>query len=96
VTNILTTIEDDASKVFTFVGKEIIAAENLLGAKTGNAKLNLVVTAAEAGLSAVGINVSNATAEVKALINSMVSLFNASGIFTTSGSGSSTGTAPAA
>lgn len=76
----LSTIESAESKVVGFVAKEILAAESLLGAKTGSAKLNLVVTAVEAGLSAVGINVKDMGQEIIAVVNALVAVFNKAGI----------------
>lgn len=85
----LTTLEGDISKVGGFIVKEIEAAENLLGAKTGNQKLNLVVTAVEVGLKTLGIDVSSTTAELQAVINALVALMNKAGIMTTSSAGAS-------
>lgn len=82
--SIASDVEGVETKVVSFVAKEIMIAENFLGAKTGNAKLNLVVTAVEAGLTAVGINVSNVEAEVEAVVNTLVALFNKAGLLPTS------------
>lgn len=84
----LATLEGDISKVGGFIVKEIEAAENLLGAKTGNQKLNLVVTAVETGLSSLGINVGAVTPELTLVVNALVGLMNKAGIMTSSTSGS--------
>lgn len=76
-------VEDGAEKVATFVVKEMTAAENLLGAKTGSIKANIVITAVEGALAAMGISVGTAQAELKTVTDALVALFNKIGLFTT-------------
>lgn len=76
--------EDAAGKVTGFIVKEMTNVETLLGAKTGNAKLNVVVSTVELALKAVGVNVDSLTSEVTAVTNALVALFNKAGIFTKS------------
>ena len=75
-------VEDGAEKVATFVVKEMTAAENLLGAKTGSIKANIVITAVEGALAAMGISVGTAQAELKTVTDALVALFNKIGLFT--------------
>ena len=75
--------EDGAEKVANFVIKEMTAAENLLGAKTGNAKANLVITAVEGALSVMGISAGTAQKELQAVLDALTALFNKIGLFTT-------------
>jgi hypothetical protein len=74
-------LEDGAVKVVGFIIKEMTNAENLLGAKTGNAKLNIVITAVESALAIFGVPVGSVQAELKAVVDALVVLFNKSGIF---------------
>lgn len=82
--NILDTLKADIAgvetKVVTFISKEVMAAESLLGAKTGNQKLNIVVTAVEAGLSALGVDTSKISDALTAAVNAIVALFNVTGM----------------
>ena len=76
MTSLLEKIEGVAEKVGTFIVREIQSAETLLGAKTGNQKLNLVVTAVETGLSSLGINVAGYTADLTLAVNALVAFLN--------------------
>jgi hypothetical protein len=84
VTGFFSDVESAAGKVGTFIIKEMTAAETLLGAKTGNAKLNLVVTATETALGVLGIDTTKVQSELQAVVTALVNLFNKAGIFTTS------------
>lgn len=76
-------LEDGASKIVRFIVKEMTAAESALGAKTGSAKANMVISAVEAALEMLGIPVGTAEAELKAVTDALVALFNKIGLFTT-------------
>ena len=82
ITSFFKSAEEAAAKVATFIVKEMTAAENLLGAKTGSAKANIVITAVEAALAAMGVSVGTAQAELKAVADALTALFNKIGLFT--------------
>jgi hypothetical protein len=77
-------VEEGAGKIATFIVKEMTAAESILGAKTGSAKANIVISAVEAALAAMGVSVGTAQAELKAVADALTALFNKIGLFTTS------------
>ena len=81
VSSFFSDIESAAGKVASFIVKEMTAAETLLGAGTGNAKLNIVVTAVESALGVLGVNVGSVQTELKAVVNALVTLFNKAGVF---------------
>jgi hypothetical protein len=81
ISSFLGDVESAATKVVTFIAKEMAAAEALLGAKTGSAKLNLVVSAVESALKVLGVDVSKFEGELQAVVNALVALFNKAGIF---------------
>lgn len=83
ITSFFKSAEDGAEKVAGFVIKEMTAAENLLGAKTGSVKANIVITAVEAALSAMGVSVGTAQTELKAVTDALTAFFNKVGLFTT-------------
>jgi len=86
VSSFFVSVEDAATKVAAFIVKEATAAETLLGAKTGSAKLNIVITAVSAALSVVGINAATVQSELTSVVNALIALFNKAGIFPSSGS----------
>jgi hypothetical protein len=83
ITSFFKSVEDAAVKVATFAVKEMAAAETLLGAKTGSSKANIVITAVESALSAMGVPVGTVQSELKAVVDALTALFNKAGIFTT-------------
>jgi 6-phosphogluconolactonase/glucosamine-6-phosphate isomerase/deaminase len=74
-------VEDGAVKVVSFVVKEMTAAETLLGAGTGSAKANIVITAVESALSAMGVPIGTVQSELKAVVDAITALMNKAGIF---------------
>jgi hypothetical protein len=74
-------VETGAGKVAAFIVKEMTNAETLLGAGTGNAKLNIVVQAVETALGVLGINTTEVKSELTSVVNALVALFNKAGIF---------------
>ena len=96
VSGFFSDVESAAGKVGTFIIKEMTAAETLLGANTGNAKLNLVVTATETALGVLGIDTSKVKTELQTVVTALVALFNKAGIFTTTTSSAPTTTPPPA
>ena len=80
ISSFFVSLEDAAAKLVAFAVKQIVAAEHLLGAKTGNAKLNLVVTAVEGALSVMGIDVTKVNTELQAVVTALVGLFNKAGM----------------
>lgn len=83
ITSFFKSVEDAAEKVATFVVKEMTAAETLLGAKTGSAKANIVISAVESALQAMGVPLGTVQAELKAVVDALTALLNKAGIFTT-------------
>jgi len=75
-------VEDAATKVVTFLVKQMTFAEDLLGANTGSAKANLVIGVVEQALTALGVPVGTVQTELKAVVDALVNLFNKAGIFT--------------
>lgn len=86
ITSFFKTAEEGAEKVAGFVIKEMTAAENLLGAKTGSLKANLVITAVESAMGVLGVNIGSASAELADVLKALTTFFNKVGLFTTSGS----------
>jgi len=64
--------------------KEMTAAENLLGAKTGSVKANIVITAVEGALAAMGVEASSAQKELQLVLDALTALFNKLGLFQSS------------
>jgi hypothetical protein len=83
ISSFFKSLEEGAAKVAGFIVREMAAAENLLGAKTGSQKANIVITAVEEALSIMGVPVGTAQTELKAVTDALVALFNKIGIFTT-------------
>lgn len=77
-------LESGAEKVVGFIVKQMTSAETLLGADTGNAKLNIVVTAVKSALAVLGIDVTKVETELTDVVNALVALFNKAGLFPTS------------
>lgn len=84
ITSFFKSAEDGAEKVAGFIIKEMTAAENLLGAKTGSTKANIVITAVEGALAAMGVSTGTAQTELQAVIDALVALFKKLGLFTSS------------
>ena len=81
ITAFFKSAEDGAVKVITFAIKEMTAAEALLGAGTGNAKANVVVTAIETALTAMGVPVGTVQGELKTVVDALTALLNKAGVF---------------
>lgn len=84
ITSFFKSAEDGAEKVAGFIIKEMTAAENLLGAKTGSTKANIVITAVEGALAAMGVSTDAAEKELQAVLKALTELFNKLGLFQTS------------
>lgn len=84
ISNFFKSAEDGAEKVAGFIIKEMTAAENLLGAKTGSAKANIVIKAVEGALAVMGVSTDTATAELQAVLDAVSALFKKLGLFPTS------------
>lgn len=76
-------VEDGAIKIVTFAVKQMTAAETLLGAGTGNAKANIVITAVETALQAMGVPLGTVQSELKAVVDALTALLNKAGVFPT-------------
>jgi|KBSMisStaDraftv2_1062788.scaffolds.fasta_scaffold07460_11 hypothetical protein len=76
--------EQGVEKVVGFIVKEMTAAENLLGAKTGSVKANIVITAVEGALAAMGVEASSAQKELQLVLDALTALFNKLGLFQSS------------
>ena len=81
ITSFFKSAEDAAEKVAAFAIKEMNAAETILGAQTGSAKANVVITATETALAAMGIPVGTAQTELKTVVDALTAFFNKVGIF---------------
>ncbi|HXP82552.1 MAG TPA: hypothetical protein VN976_21820 [Verrucomicrobiae bacterium] len=75
-------VEDGAVKIVTFVVKQMTFAEEVLGAGTGSAKANIVITAVEKALEAMGVPLGTVQTELKAVVDAVTALLNKAGIFT--------------
>lgn len=73
-------IEDEGVKILTFVAKQMIFVEEILGAGTGNAKANFVITAVESVLSQMGVPVGTVQAEMKGVVDALEVLMTKLGV----------------
>ena len=79
--NFFKSVEDGAEKVLVFVVKQMTAAETLLGAGTGSVKANIVITAVESALQAMGVPLGTVKDELKAVVDALTALLNKAGVF---------------
>lgn len=84
ITSFFKSAADGAEKVASFIIKEMTAAENLLGAKTGSTKANIVITAVEGALAAMGVSANSAEKELQLVLDALTALFNKLGLFQSS------------
>jgi hypothetical protein len=78
-------VEDGAVKIVTFIVKQMTFAEDVLGAKTGSVKANVVITAVESVLTSLGVPLGSVQTELKAVVDALTALLNKAGVFTTTG-----------
>lgn len=81
ISTFFTSVENGAEKVLVFVVKQMTAAETLLGAGTGSVKANIVITAVEKALEAMGVPLGTVEAELKAVVDALTALLNKAGMF---------------
>jgi hypothetical protein len=81
VKTFFTSVEDAAVKVVTFITKEMTFAEEVLGAGTGSAKANIVISAVESALQAMGVPLGSVETELKAVVDALTTLLNKTGVF---------------
>lgn len=74
-------LEDGAVKIVTFVVKQMTFAEDVLGSNTGSAKANIVISAVESALAAMGVPLGTVQAELKAVVDALTALLNKAGVF---------------
>ena len=80
VSSVFKSLEDGAVKVVSFVVKQMTFAEEVLGAGTGSAKANVVITVVEGVLTGLGVPVNTAEAELKAVVDALTAFMTKVGL----------------